>query len=181
VAIANQMALAATLSPICRIWSSQQPPKTARTEQLSTTACDQSICPSRESQSSNAKWIKSQIPSCCQSRNRRQQVMPEPQPSLFGSIRQGIPLRSTKIMPARQARSVRRGRPPCGLGRGIGRSGSIKPHKVSGTSAAAMSRVPQRAIECPRGYRATREFCYRLLIHFERHRTRACVFARRAA
>jgi hypothetical protein len=160
--IANQVALAATLGPICRIWPSQQPPKTARTEQLSTTACDQSICPSRESQSSNAKWIKSQIPSCCQSRNRRQQVMPEPQPSLLGSIRQGIPLRSTKIMPARQARSVRRGRPPCGLGRGIGRNGSIERHKASGTSAAAMSRVPQRAIECPRGYRATREFCYRL-------------------
>ena len=90
VTIANQVALTATLSPICRIWPSQQPPKTARTEQLSTTARDQSIWPSRESQSSNAKWIKSQIPSCCQSRNRRQQVMPEPQPSAFGNIRQGI-------------------------------------------------------------------------------------------
>ena len=33
----------------------------------------------------------------------------------FGSIRQGIPLRSAKMMPARRARSVRRGRPPCGL------------------------------------------------------------------
>jgi hypothetical protein len=43
VTIANQVALAATLSPICRIWPSQQPPKTARTEQLSTTARDQSI------------------------------------------------------------------------------------------------------------------------------------------
>jgi Fumarylacetoacetate (FAA) hydrolase family len=32
--------------------------------------------------------------------------------NLFGSIRQGIPLRSTKIMPARQARSVRRGGRP---------------------------------------------------------------------
>ena len=126
--IANQVALTATLSPICRIWPSQPPPKTARTEQLSTTARDQSIRPSRESQSSNAKWIKSQIPSCCQSRNRRQQVMPEPQPSAFGSIRQGIPLRSTKIMPARQARSVRRGRPPCGLDDGISRRGLINFH-----------------------------------------------------
>src|SRR5438132_9355764 len=59
-------------------------------------------------------------------------------------------------MPARQTRSVRRGRPPCGLGKGIGRSGSIKPHKVSGTSAAAMSRVPQRAIKCRRCYHGTR-------------------------
>ena len=144
--IANQVALTATLSPICQIWPSQQPPKTARTEQLSTTARDQSIWPSRESQSSKAKWIKSQIPPCCQSRNRRQQVMPEPQPSFFGSIRQGIPLRSTKIMPARQARSVRRGRPPFGLGERIGRSGSIKPHKVSGTRTVAIVRSPPALI-----------------------------------
>ena len=135
--IANQVALTATLSPICRIWPSQQPPKTARTEQQSTTARDQSIWPSRESQSSKAKWIKSQIPSCCQSRNRRQQVIPEPQPSLCGSIRHGIPLRSTKMMPTRQARSVRRGRPPCDLGDGFGRRGSIKFHNASGTSAPA--------------------------------------------
>jgi hypothetical protein len=44
-----------------------QPPKIARTEQLSTTARDQSIWPFRESQFSNAKWIKSQIPFCGQS------------------------------------------------------------------------------------------------------------------
>ena len=135
--IANQVALTATLSPICRIWPSQQPPKTARTEQLSITARDQSIWPSRESQSSNAKWIKSQIPSRCQSRNR-QQLIPEPQPSAFGSSRQGVPLRSTKIMPARQARSVRRGRPPRGLGDRLGRRGSIKFHNASETSTSAI-------------------------------------------
>lgn len=83
VPIANQMALAATFSPICRIWASLQPPKIARTEQLSTTARDQSIWPSRESQFSNAKWIKSQIPCSCQSRKRRQQVMPEPTTQFF--------------------------------------------------------------------------------------------------
>lgn len=136
--IANQMALTATLSPIYWIWPGQQPPKTARTEQLSTTARDQSIWPSRESQSSNAKWIKSQIPSCCQSRNRCQHVMPEPQPSICGSICHGIPLQSTKIMPARQVRSVTRGGPPCRLGDGIGRRGSIKFHNASGTNAPVM-------------------------------------------
>ena len=57
VTITNQVAFTATLGSICRIWPSQPPPKTARTEQLSTTARDQSIWPSRESQSSNAKWI----------------------------------------------------------------------------------------------------------------------------
>jgi hypothetical protein len=43
VTIANQVAITAPLSPICRIWPRQQPPKTARTEQLSATARDESI------------------------------------------------------------------------------------------------------------------------------------------
>ena len=162
VTIANQMALAATLRPICWIWPSQHPPKTARTEQLSTTARNQSIWPSRESQSSNAKWLKSQIPFCCQSRSRRQQVIPKPQASAFGSIRQGIPLRSRKIMPARQVRSVRRGRPPCGLGDGIGRRGSIK-SITHQERARQPCEGPPRAIECRSCYLAKREFCYRRL------------------
>ena len=156
VTIANQVAFTATLSPICRIWPSQQPPKTARTEQLSITACDQSIWPSRESQSSNAKWIKSQNPSRCQSRNRRQQLIPEPQPSAFGSSRQGVPLRSTKIMPARQARSVRRGRPPCGLGGRLGRRDSIKFHNTSETHQPYEG--PPTAIGCRSCGRSTMSF-----------------------
>ena len=56
-------------------------PYTVRTEQLSTIDRDQSISPSRESQFRSAKCIRSQTPSACQSRRRRQHVMPEPQPS----------------------------------------------------------------------------------------------------
>ena len=41
--VANQMALAAELSPIGGIRAGPLPPKTARTEQLSTTARDQAI------------------------------------------------------------------------------------------------------------------------------------------
>jgi hypothetical protein len=41
--VANQMALAAKLSPIRGVRAGLLPPKTARTEQLSTTAFDQSI------------------------------------------------------------------------------------------------------------------------------------------
>jgi hypothetical protein len=41
--VANHMTLAAELSPIGGIWTGLLPPKTARTEQLSTTARDQSI------------------------------------------------------------------------------------------------------------------------------------------
>ena len=134
--VTDQMALAAPFSSIGRIRPSLRPPKTARTEQLSTTAWDQSIWPTRESQFSNTKCVRSQIPACCQSRKRRQQVMPEPQPNCFGSIRQGMPLRSTNRIPVRQARSDTRGRPPYGFGIEAGRSGRIKLHSASGTSAA---------------------------------------------
>ena len=48
------------------VWS---PPQTARMEQLSTTARDQSIWSERASQSKSAKWIKSHTPACCQSRS----------------------------------------------------------------------------------------------------------------
>jgi hypothetical protein len=84
------------------VWS---PPYTARMQQLSTTARDQSIWSSRASQSSSAQWIRSHTPACCQSRKRRQHVIPDPHPSSCGSICQGIPLRRTKTIPVRHARS----------------------------------------------------------------------------
>jgi hypothetical protein len=82
------------------IWS---PPYTARMEQLSTTARDQSIWSEQASQSRSAKWIRSHTPACCQSRTRRQYVIPDPHPSSCGSIRQGMPLRRTKRMPVTRA------------------------------------------------------------------------------
>ena len=89
--------------------------KTALIELPSTPAQDQSIVSERASQSKAAKWISCQIPASCQSRSRRQQVMPEPQPSFCGSIFQGIPLRNTNMMPARHTRSAKRGLPPLRL------------------------------------------------------------------
>jgi hypothetical protein len=44
------------------------------------------------------------MPACCQSRRRLQQVIPEPHPNSRGNISQGMPLRSTNRIPARQAR-----------------------------------------------------------------------------
>jgi len=96
----------------------------------------------------------SQIPACCQSCKRRQQVIPEPQPNCSGSIRQGMPLRSTNRIPVKQARSDLRGRPPCGFGIEAGRSGWIKLHSLSGTSAAAMRKsseqIGARGSDCTR-------------------------------
>ena len=119
------------------------PPKIQGTEQLSITARDQSMWPSRESQSRNAKWTKPQIPSLLS--------VAQPPPAghagaatqFFGSIRQGMPLRSTKIMPVRQARSVRRGRPPCALGKGFGRSGSIQPPQRIRNKHGSHVKIPQ--------------------------------------
>ena len=43
--VADQVALAARFGPVSGIGTGLKPPKTARTEQLSKTARDQSICP----------------------------------------------------------------------------------------------------------------------------------------
>ena len=131
--ITNQMTFAAKLSPVGRIRSRPGPPKTARTELPSTTALDQSIRPQRANQSRSAKWTSCHMPASCQSRSRRQQVMPQPQPSSCGSISQGIPLRRTKRIPLRQARSGRRGLPPLGLRGADGSIGRISFHKASGS------------------------------------------------
>jgi hypothetical protein len=94
------------------------PPHTARTEQLSITARDQSMSPTRASQFRSAKCMRSQMPSRCQSRNRRQHVMPDPQLISDGNICHRIPLRRMNKIPVRHARSETRGRPPFGRGGG---------------------------------------------------------------
>ena len=159
--VANQMTFAAELGTVGRIRSRLGPPKTARTELLSTTARDQSIRPYRASQSSKTKWISSQMPASCQSRNLRQQLIPEPQFISCGSIRQGTPLRKTKNTPWRQARSDRRGLPPWGFGVGAGRNGPIKFHKASGRRGVAMETPfeQQRYFRLPRSMQQDR-FCY---------------------
>lgn len=64
----------------------------------------------------------------------------DPHPSSCGSICQGIPLRRTKTMPVRHARSETRGRPPCGRRARIGKKGSTRFHNRSGSNAAAIRR-----------------------------------------
>jgi hypothetical protein len=88
----------------------------AATDALSRLARLQSKCPASDRRSSSTRCSAAQTPASCQSRNRRQQVMPE-QPSSRGSISQGMPERSTKMMPARVSRLSQRGRPTLRLGR----------------------------------------------------------------
>jgi hypothetical protein len=101
------------------------PPRLARTLRLSTLARDHSITPSSPSEFSRVAWRRPQTPASYQSRSRRQQVDSLPQPSPVGRSRQGVPDRSTKMMPPRAARSGTRGQPPFGFGRSRGNSGAI--------------------------------------------------------
>jgi len=83
-------------------------------------------------------------------------------PNCFGSIREGMPLRSTNRIPVRQTRSDTRGRPRCGFGTEAGRSGPIKLHSASGTSAAAITIPPSRESQTLELY--NQRFCYRHLV-----------------
>jgi hypothetical protein len=136
--VCDDMALAAIFRSVCRVRTGVIPPKTARTDWLSTTARDRSICPSLLSVLSKRLWTSGQTPKRVQSRKRRQQLTPLPQPSSLGSMRQAAPVRSTKTMPSNAARFEIGGRPPFGLGFCTGSNGSIACHNSSGTRAKAM-------------------------------------------
>jgi hypothetical protein len=138
VAVGQHMALRAIFASVCGVRASLCPPKTARTEQLSMMAVDQSIPPALPSESRRSFHIFVQTPWLCQSRSRRQQVMPEPQPISSGKYSHGVPDFKTKRMPVRQARSETRGLPPFGLGGSTGSRGWIRSHNASGKSALAI-------------------------------------------
>ncbi len=133
VAVHDQVELGAALAAIGRVGAGVFAPLLARTLTLSTLARDQSTAASSPSQSSNLVCKRSQTPAACQSRRRRQQVVPLPQSSSFGTSRQGQPVRRTKTMPPRMARSGTCGLPPLGLGGSLGNSGSMASQRSSGT------------------------------------------------
>lgn len=135
--VSQQMTLGARLAAVGGIRSGVRPPKTARTEQLSTTTCDQSTSSSTPNRSRTFSHNCCQTPASCQSCSRRQHVMPQPQPISMGSSSHGVPVLSTKRMPTRQLRSGTRGRPPLGDGLCLGRSGSTSAHNSSDTNGFA--------------------------------------------
>ena len=103
--IGAKMMFAARFAAVGRVWPRLKPPKTARTLLESTTARDQSIWSATWSRRNNSRWSFSHTPAFCQSRSRRQQVMPLPQSSSNGRSRQAMPVLSTKRMPVSAARS----------------------------------------------------------------------------
>lgn len=141
-AIADDMPFRAVFPTIRGIGASFRPPKSARTELLSTTALDQSIRSAKPSSSSRTCQTFCQTPETCQSRRRRQQVIPLPHPSSGGSNSQAVPVRATNRMPVRAKRSDTLGRPPLGRGGSGGRRGLIRSHKPSGSRGFAIAGPP---------------------------------------
>jgi hypothetical protein len=127
----HNMALRARFAAIRRVGTDDVAPLLAGMLAESSEARLQSIRSASPSRSNNVRCRASHTPASCQSRRRRQQVTPEPQPISWGNISHGMPVLSTKMMPLRAARSERRGRPPLGLGGSDGSSGATKAQSSS--------------------------------------------------
>ena len=134
----HKMALRARFSAIRWVRAGRFAPPGAGTMPASRLARDQSNC-SASASVSNSFWCsRSQTPASCQSRNRRQQVIPLPQPISIGSISQGMPVRKTNRTPARAARLETRGLPPFGFSGSGGSRDSMFCHSSSLTKCFAM-------------------------------------------
>jgi hypothetical protein len=139
--VGQHMVFDALLPAIRGVGAGVRPPKTARAEPLSTSARDQSITPAPFRCPSRTCCTAFHTPARCQSRSRRQQVIPEPQPSSCGKSTHAIPVRKTNKMPVSALRFATGGRPPRGYVRGGGSNGSINAHKPSGRIGRAMTAV----------------------------------------
>jgi hypothetical protein len=138
--IGDQMMLGTRFGSIRGIRPGLRPPKTARTESESTTAREKSIWSAPRKWLSKTRWTWFQTPAFCQSRRRRQQVMPLPQPISWGKSSHGMPVFSTKIMPVNTARLFKGFRPGCRNRLFFtGSRGAIRFHNRSSNSGLAIS------------------------------------------
>jgi hypothetical protein len=148
--IDEQVPFGPSFGPIRGVLARERPPKTARKLWLSAQQWSQSMpssCPTRWRRACRSFF---QTPPRCQYRSRRQQVTPEPHPISWGSNSQGMPLRKTKTIPVRQARSSTGGRPRR-PGRALcrGSSGATASQSSSGTNGSAMAAPPYQDRSLP--------------------------------
>jgi hypothetical protein len=136
--VGQQMSFRTCFATIRRVRAGVRPPKTARTEQLSSTATSRFNSPACPNSSNNNCQICPHSPDSCQSRSRRQHVIPDPQAISWGRYSHGVPVLSTNKIPVKQARSETRGRPPFGLARSSGSNGAIRSQSSSGNNGFAM-------------------------------------------
>ena len=150
-AVHHHRALGAQFATIRRILASRFAPPGAGTLALSSDARVQSMRPASCSRCRSARCKHLHTPARCQSRKRRQHVIPLPQPSSWGSASQGMPLFKTNAMPVKAARSMMlRGRPPLGLGGSRGRSGATISHRVSLINGVLMPPIYHATWGCVR-------------------------------
>ena len=137
LAVYEKMMLAARLRSVRRVLAREGPPFEARTDEESIEARLKSTCPRCPSSLSRSRWRCSNTPARVHCSRRLQAVIPDRPNCLVGSISQGMPLLSTKMMASKAARSSARGRPGFFF-LGTGRSGATRSHNASGTSSRAM-------------------------------------------
>jgi hypothetical protein len=148
LAVSPQMVLGPRFAAIGRIGAhglGRRPPflsPLAGTVELSMLARLQSIRSASPRRSRSTRCNSHQTPAACQSRRRRQHVIPLPHPISCGRYSHGMPVIKTKMIPVRHARSGMRGRPSFFFGPGFGSNGSTIAHNSSLTSSLAMQNSP---------------------------------------
>lgn len=137
----DEVVFASELAPVRWIRTGFFPARTARIDELSTSARERSISPRRRSSTSSVSWMRCQTPACCHWTSRRQQAVPEPHPISCGSRFQAMPERNTNTMPVSTARSGVGLRPAYWRLRGAraGRSGSMSDHNSSSISSLGIA------------------------------------------
>jgi hypothetical protein len=158
--VGDEVVLRPGLAPVRGIGARLRPPKTARTEDESTTARDQSIRSAACNRANNVRWILSQTPAFCQSRNRRQHVIPDPHPISGGRSSHGMPVLSTNRIPVSTARSSSRFRPGYRNRRRLtGKSGPITSHNSSSNTVLAMKVPPSHGPKITNQQHVEHSFC----------------------
>jgi len=143
ISVRQQMMFRAGFSTVYRAGTRFFAPPTARIVALSTAQRPKSIWSAFRRWANRIWWILRHTPAACQSRKRRQQVMPEPQPISWGSISQGMPEMRTNRMPVKQARADKGLRPGWVFRRGLtGMCGSMRLHNSSEISGLATLMSP---------------------------------------
>ena len=133
ICVGSDMVLGARSPTIYGVRPSFWPAPIARTEDESRITREKSIWSAARNSASSSSCNRSHTPASCQSRKRRQQVTPEPQPISAGRSRQRSPVRNTNKMPLNAARSGTGLRPGyfSRRGFGCGSKGSIRFHNSS--------------------------------------------------
>lgn len=155
ICIGRNMVFGTRSRTIYRVRPGFWPAPIARTEDESRITRERSIWPAARSSASSSSCNRSHTPAFCQSRKRRQQLTPEPQPISAGRSRQRNPVRNTYKMPFKAARSGIGFRPGYFSRRafGCGSKGSIRFHNSSSIIGLPIPLTPSsrrpRLTACP--------------------------------